>query len=51
MFEGCKSLTYLNINNFNTSKVIDMNNMFGECFYLSSLNLFVVNTMNVNSMA
>ena len=30
MFAGCKSLTDLNLSNFNTQKVIDMNFMFVE---------------------
>ena len=31
MFSGCESLIYLNINNFNTSLVNNMNNMFKNC--------------------
>ena len=39
MFEGCKSLIYLNISNFNTSLVENMQNMFRECKNLLYLDL------------
>jgi len=31
MFEGCTSLSNLNITNFNTNKVKNMNGMFKGC--------------------
>ena len=31
MFRGCLSLTNINLSNFNTNNVIDMNNMFFNC--------------------
>ena len=39
MFNGCQSLIYLNINNFDTKNVIKMENMFRHCISLTSLNL------------
>lgn len=39
MFEGCSSLTSLNVSSFNTSKVTDMNSMFAECHYIAELDL------------
>lgn len=31
MFYGCDSITSLDVSNFNTTNVTDMNNMFYEC--------------------
>ena len=31
MFEGCSSLKELNLSNFNTNNVINMNYMFSKC--------------------
>ena len=31
MFNGCSSLKELNLSNFNTNNVIDMERMFGGC--------------------
>ena len=39
MFSGCSSLSYLNINNFDTKSVTTMENMFRGCESLISLNL------------
>ena len=39
MFYECKYLSFLNINNFNTTKVTDMSGMFSGCLSLVSLNL------------
>ena len=39
MFEGCKSLTNLNLSNFNTQNVTDMTNMFYGCNSLTKLDL------------
>ena len=47
MFYGCSSLTSLDLSNFNTSNVIDMNNMFYGCSSLTSLDLSNFDTSNV----
>ena len=39
MFKGCKSLEYLNVRDFDTSKVTDMESMFEGCSSLISLDL------------
>ena len=41
----------INLSNFDTRKVIDMNNMFGECTSLQKLNLSNFDTRNVIFMA
>ena len=51
MFFGCSSLKELNINNFNTNNVTDMNNMFYRCSSLKELNLNNFNTNNVTNMS
>ena len=50
MFNGCKNLRNLNIPNFDTSKVKDMQSMFSGCKSLESLNLNHFNTKNVQYM-
>ena len=50
MFEGCSSLKELNLNNFNTNNVTDMNCMFYGCSSLKELNLNNFNTNNVTDM-
>ena len=40
MFGECYVLEYLDLSNFNTSKVTEMSNMFNECNKLKYLNLF-----------
>ena len=50
MFEGCWSLTSLNVSNFNTSKVTDMRDMFGDCSSLTELNISNFNTSAVTNM-
>ena len=47
MFCGCQSLKELNISNFNTYKVRNMNNMFYCCRSLKGLNLTNFNTNNI----
>ena len=49
MFYGCSSLTSLNLSNFNTNNVNNMNHMFSYCSSLTSLNLS--NTHNVKDMS
>ena len=39
MFSDCKSLTDLNLSNFNTQNVTNMASMFGGCSSLTNLNL------------
>ena len=50
MFSNCSSLTSLNLSNFNTNNVNDMNSMFSFCSSLISFNLSNFNTNNVNDM-
>ena len=49
-FSGCKSLTSIDLSNFNTNNVKDMSYMFDGCSSLTSLNLSNFNTNNVNDM-
>ena len=51
MFFDCSSLKELNINNFNTNNVTDMESMFYECSSLKELNLNNFNTNNVTNMS
>ena len=51
MFHGCSSLKELNLNNFNTNNVTDMNGMFSGCSSLKELNLNNFNTNNVTNMS
>ena len=48
IFYGFNSLISLNLNNFNTSSVIDMGYMFSNCETLSSLDLSNFNTNRVH---
>ena len=50
MFDGCSSLTSLDVSNFDTSSVTDMMRMFSACSNLTSLNLSNFDTSNVTSM-
>ncbi|MCM1082911.1 MAG: BspA family leucine-rich repeat surface protein [Clostridium sp.] len=50
MFSGCRSLTAMDVSNFDTSKVMDMQFMFGLCFSLTSIDLSSFNTSNVTDM-
>ena len=50
MFDGCSSLTNLNLSNFNTQKVTNMEYMFKGCSSLTNLNLSNFNTQNVTDM-
>ena len=51
MFNGCKSLTSLDLSSFNTAKVTDMSGMFADCSSLTSLDLNPLNTSNVTDMS
>ena len=50
MFSNCKNLSSLDLSNFNTEKVTDMNKMFYKCNKLSSLDLSNFNTEKVTNM-
>ena len=50
MFNGCSSLTSVDLSTFNTSKVTTMFSMFNECSSLTSLDLSNFNTSSVNYM-
>ena len=50
MFNKCSSLISLNLSNFNTINVNNMNGMFNKCSLLTSLNLSNFNTINVKDM-
>ena len=49
-FNQCTNLTYLNLKNFNTSNVINMECMFQNCNKLKVLDLTSFNTTNVKNM-
>ncbi len=51
MFAYCKSLTSLDVSNFNTAKVTDMSRMFAYCESLKNLDVRNVNTSNVKDMS
>ena len=50
MFYKCSLLINFNFSNFNTSNVINMNNMFYNFSSLTSLNFSNFNTSNVTNM-
>ena len=50
MFNGCESLTSLDLSSFDTSNVTTMNFMFKGCSSLTSLNLRNFDTSNVTGM-
>ena len=50
MFEDCLELSSLDLSNFNTKEVKQMNNMFWGCSALTSLDLSNFNTANVMDM-
>ena len=50
MFSGCTNLTFVNVENFNTSNVTDMSYMFADCDSLKILNLSNFDTRRVTSM-
>ena len=51
MFEGCSSLTSLNLSSFNTQNVKIMSCMFSGCYALTSLDLSSFNTAKVTDMS
>ena len=50
MFNGCNSLTSLDVSKFDTSKVTDMNNMFYGCNALTTIDVSKWNTSKVTDM-
>ena len=50
MFEGCISLTSIDLSSFNTTNVSNMYRMFFHCTSLKSLDLSNFNTSNVTNM-
>ena len=51
MFEGCSSLTNINLSNFNTQNINDMSGMFRGCSSLTNINLSNFNIQNVKDMS
>ena len=51
MFNGCSSLTSLDVSGFNTANVTKMNYMFSGCSSLTSLNVSRFNTAKVTDMS
>jgi len=51
MFQKCSSLNSIDLSNFNTNKVTDMDCMFNGCSSLISINLSNFNTNNVTNMS
>ncbi len=50
MFDGCSSLTSLDLSHFNTEKVTNMMQMFNNCSSLTNLDVSNFNTENVRNM-
>ena len=50
MFYNCKSLTNLNLSNFNTQNVTNMTGMFSECYSLTNLYLSNFNIQNFTNI-
>ena len=46
MFQQCNELEYLDLSNFDTSKVTDMSFMFSECYKLKEIK--GINKFNTN---
>ena len=51
MFSECYSLTNIDLSNFNTKNIINMNNMFHGCNSLVNIKLSNLNTQNITSMS
>ena len=51
MFCDCKSLTNIDLSNFNTQNVTDMIGMFSDCKSLTNIDLSNFNTQNVRDMS
>lgn len=50
MFDGCKSLTTLDVSKWNTSQVTNMSCIFGGCYSLTPLDVSKWNTSSVTNM-
>ena len=50
MFNGCKSLTSIDLSSFDTSNVVAMSSLFDGCSSLTNLNLSNFNTSKVTNM-
>ena len=50
MFEGCESLTAIDLSHFNTCNVTDMSYMFANCSSLTTLDVSHFDTSNVTNM-
>lgn len=50
MFQCCKELKEVDVNNLNTEKVEDMNSMFNDCESLEKLDVSQLDTQNVSNM-
>ncbi len=51
MFNGCESLTELDLHSFNTEHVTTMTGMFADCDQLTQIDLSAFNTQNVDDMS
>ena len=51
LFADCTLLKKVDLSNFNTEKVTNMNSMFNGCKLLNEINLANINTQNVTDMA
>ena len=47
MFYNCSLLINLDVSNFDTKNVVDMNYVFSDCLSLKNLNISKFNTKNV----
>ena len=50
IFNGCSSITNINLYNFNTNNVTNMRSMFNGCSSLTNINLSNFNTNKVTDM-
>ena len=50
IFQGCSSLTSIDLSNFDTSNVVNMKHMFYECRSLTSVDLSNFNVKKVTRM-
>lgn len=50
-FSGCSNLASINLSNFDTSNVINMESIFSSCFNLTSIDVSNLDTSNVTDMS
>ena len=50
MFDGCESLSSIDMSNFDTKNVKNMEKLFNSCYSLKSIDLSNFNTQNVTNM-